>query len=415
MAAYIGGAAGGAVCLILGASALWYLCKAPARGKARLSFEAGQTEEVTWEVQRTGQPRRLTRPSFFRSSSSSSDTPEVRVIWHVDLSTANPTLAFGRSDLEEALHCEGPLPHFVKSSSPRVERKSRLCLPAGQSSPSGRSKRTQRFEAYTPGEGVEYYSVTNKMWTAGTISGPGYVQDDIVVYRATVGLTQQLRTLVGLDILRPPFQLGEPVSFRLHDGRWVPATITGIPLPGLVMRRYSIKTSRPIDHVPSQHVRRRFDAGAKVSVFASPCQGWLEGTVLRETTRAALPARAATGEHEVPEWPMVKVAMKTLEGLQEVEVPAYRLRREAVNAKLATLRSTAQRLQHTAPLQLAGDLQMSEMAEVADDEDDLGHEGLSFPEKSVAVSHPLHLTASSRMLTSSSYRKEVRKQDPAEP
>lgn len=307
----VGTAAGAGLLLITLGICLWRYCSRPTGGKVMLNIEegAGKMQEVAWEL-RHGRPQ----PSQFPEGTSAHHVGEddnLHIVWHVDLSSLEQLGLAARP-----LELEGPMP---------------LAAPHHHPGP-GPKKSSDPFDAYGIGEIIEYYSHTNHVWTAGTVVSAGHAVQDVIVYRVTVGLTQQLRTLVCLDILRRPFAMGELVSYHTHSG-WVPAVVTAVPLTGHVLRTYSLQAagtahSQELDHVPATLLRRRFLAGIPVGVYMGPAQGWIRAVVLAETGARAAPVRDITSLKEIPDWPIVLVQT---EDSQEIEVPSYRIHNKALS------------------------------------------------------------------------------------
>ncbi|CAE7747862.1 unnamed protein product, partial [Symbiodinium pilosum] len=89
-------------------------------------------------------------------------------------------------------------------------------------------------EVYQDGELVLYYSRTHGKTLLGYIQGPGQFldtkSDELPRYDCAVGMRKQLRRMVPVTDLRPPFRGDDPVDVFMDDDRtWHPGTITQTP------------------------------------------------------------------------------------------------------------------------------------------------------------------------------------------
>ena len=91
------------------------------------------------------------------------------------------------------------------------------------------------YEIYEHREYIEFFSETHQTWTSGSIEGSGFLQpmdsDSLPSYDVRLN-RQQIRRMIPLERIRPPFQPGDAVTVKVDD-EWQAATVQrrqGYPL-----------------------------------------------------------------------------------------------------------------------------------------------------------------------------------------
>lgn len=134
------------------------------------------------------------------------------------------------------------------------------------------------YEIYEHREYIEFFSETHQTWTSGSIEGSGFLQpmDSDLLPSYDVRLNrQQIRRMIPLERIRPPFQPGDAVTVKVDD-EWQAATVQrrqGYPLA------YEVEVSSGKQVVPGEKLRARFSKGERIFAFRGMKTGWVQGIV----------------------------------------------------------------------------------------------------------------------------------------
>jgi len=142
---------------------------------------------------------------------------------------------------------------------------------------------------YKDGEMVEFYSSHANSWVCGKISlqvvGNG-LGDMRIMYDVTLFRSEQLRSDVKPDQIRPPFANKEAVEvFIQKKCEWIEAHVVGEHGAHGVLTGYTVKVhseskgERTLKGVPAAKIRRRFQRGERVNVYRGIEEGYVTGEV----------------------------------------------------------------------------------------------------------------------------------------
>mmetsp|Transcript_97341 Transcript_97341/g.135254 ORF Transcript_97341/g.135254 Transcript_97341/m.135254 type:complete len:443 (-) Transcript_97341:278-1606(-) len=157
-----------------------------------------------------------------------------------------------------------------------------------------------RQEAYRVKENVDYFSVSNGMWTPAVIISRGrFDEDGIPVYDIRVHGSRQTRSLVPMTFLRPELLPREPISFYSNTTcAWEHGEIEGIV--GAHMLGYSVNLLKEQTQTMPARLRRRFLAKDPQLVYQGPLQGWIEATLLEDAEELSDDVPGRRDEHKAP-------------------------------------------------------------------------------------------------------------------
>lgn len=165
-------------------------------------------------------------------------------------------------------------------------------------------------EMYQDAQLVHYYSRTHGRTLLGFIQGSGQFMgtdaDELPRYNCCIGVRRQLRRMVPLTDLRPPFRGGDPVMVFLEDERtWHPGAIAATPAlalhhaakfqvsvldmdaSGAVLRGPRPPGSRLLlTDVPFERIRRRFPKGHRIRAYRGRYNGCYNGQIVEEAVEA---------------------------------------------------------------------------------------------------------------------------------
>mmetsp|Transcript_96808 Transcript_96808/g.230364 ORF Transcript_96808/g.230364 Transcript_96808/m.230364 type:complete len:444 (+) Transcript_96808:79-1410(+) len=157
-----------------------------------------------------------------------------------------------------------------------------------------------RQEAYRVKENVDYFSVSNGMWTPAVIISRGkFDEDGIPVYDIRVHGSRQTRSLVPMTLLRPELLPREPISFYSNTTcAWEHGEIEGIV--GAHMLGYSVLLPKEQTQTMPARLRRRFLAKDPQLVYQGPLQGWIEATLLEDAEELSDDVPGRRDEQKAP-------------------------------------------------------------------------------------------------------------------
>eukprot|EP00927_Polykrikos_kofoidii_P007944 TRINITY_DN1326_c0_g1_i1.p1 TRINITY_DN1326_c0_g1~~TRINITY_DN1326_c0_g1_i1.p1 ORF type:complete len:1213 (-),score=100.73 TRINITY_DN1326_c0_g1_i1:164-3802(-) len=225
------------------------------------------------------------------------ENPKVHVVW--DLEEAHLTTWMSGKQ-----PCK--IPDDPKSIFDQVEPQSPYV--AGP----GHNLFTHSFSAFVAAERVEFFSESHGRWLPAIVVRPSrdhrlphiarhdevesiellgrevressWVNSICDAYDVKVG--KQLRSMVSLDRLRPPFQDGDSVEMAFLEEAgsvaWRPGTVKGIQAcaPTTVGYRVELCDGSGVFHPSPSRLRARYSVGDEVDVYGGPEIGWRQATVL---------------------------------------------------------------------------------------------------------------------------------------
>lgn len=238
------------------------------------------------------------------SQGADSKNGRLHIIWEVDQSRVNellspnpvaPAAGLASTAVTELalVQVDGPppaptpLPDGTSAATENGEVEVDMIAPTDEAIPSI----TDPVPAYQDGQLVEYYSKTNGAWVAARVQVQiqGTPMCPTAVYSVTVRTTGQLRYDVRLHMLRNSMKRGERVEAYSSKGhRWVPVQVMRQLKSKRMLSEYEIKTyGGPAPEATlsatASELRRSFESGASVEVYAGAKQGWLGAEVITES------------------------------------------------------------------------------------------------------------------------------------
>lgn len=164
-------------------------------------------------------------------------------------------------------------------------------------------------EMYQDAQLVHYYSRTHGKTLLGFVQGSGQFigtdADELPRYNCSIGVRRQLRRMVPLTDLRPPFRGGDPVMVFLEDERtWHPGVIAATPAlalhhaakfqvsvldmdpSGALLRGPRPGSGLLLTDVPFERIRRRFPKGHRIRAYRGRYNGCYNGQIVEEAIEA---------------------------------------------------------------------------------------------------------------------------------
>jgi len=146
-----------------------------------------------------------------------------------------------------------------------------------------------KYQAYKPGNWVEYYSTTHSQWLQGQIKEAGRFTDEMPSYTVMLKwrFSFQQRDFVKMDQLRPPFKEGDAVSFLSGSNNWQNGIVQShswtfgykiqpVAQDDEALTQESVET---LVKAAASQVRPRFPVESRVSVYRDAIKGWVSGRV----------------------------------------------------------------------------------------------------------------------------------------